>query len=123
MITALFGATGSGRIGRGAHLLLTLLVLGLFLALAFGLGLGWGLKNVLPVFLPAAAVLGFARLNLAAKRWRHVGLPGWPVALGTALALGLAFALLPPAWGLWGLLGLLLVEMLLPPLRPGAARG
>jgi uncharacterized membrane protein YhaH (DUF805 family) len=95
MLRAWLGERGGGRIGRAGFLLGEALLLAAFLALAFGLGLGFGLRNVLAVFLPLAALIGFAGLNLAAKRARDIGLPGWPVALGLALGLAAVLWLLP----------------------------
>jgi uncharacterized membrane protein YhaH (DUF805 family) len=91
------GEVGGGRVGRIGFLLREALLLAAFLALAFGLGLGFGLRNVLAVFLPLAALVGFAGLNLAAKRARDIGLPGWPLALGLALGLAAVLWLLPAA--------------------------
>jgi uncharacterized membrane protein YhaH (DUF805 family) len=115
MLRVWFGECGSGRIGRVGFLLREALLLVAFLALAFGLGLGFGLRNVLAVFLPLAALLGFAALNLAAKRARDLGLPAWPVALGLAFGLAAVLWLLPPAGALLvGAGAVLFLAMLLP---------
>jgi uncharacterized membrane protein YhaH (DUF805 family) len=97
MLRVWLGERGGGRIDRVGFLLREALLFAAFLALAFGLGLGFGLRNVLAVFLPLAALIGFAGLNLAAKRARDIGLPGWPVALGLALGLAAVLWLLPAA--------------------------
>ena len=114
MLKDWFGECGSGRIGRVGFLLHGLLLAAAFLALAFGLGIAFGLRNVLAVFLPLSALLGFAGLNLAAKRWRSIGLPGWPVSLGLAVGLVLLLWLLPTAVGIWAAAAVLALATLLP---------
>lgn len=110
--------TGTGnRMGRGRYALAMAVIGALFLALSFGLGLRFGLRNVLGIYLPLAGLLLLARLALAARRWRDIGLPGWPVSITLTLATGLTAAALPILVTLCAVLALVGLEIALP-LRP-----
>ena len=110
MLNVLFGEIATGRLKRlpflGWYALLALLVL----MAGFGIGASVGLAErsaggniadaqaliadkfgILGIVLIVAvfAVLLFAQLNIAAKRIRDIGLPGWLVLLGLLVVAGL----------------------------------
>jgi len=110
MLNVLFGEIATGRLKRlpylGWYALLALLVL----LAGFGIGASFGLAErsaggniadaqaliadkfgILGIVLIVAvfAVLLFAQLNIAAKRIRDIGLPGWLVLLGLLVVAGL----------------------------------
>jgi uncharacterized membrane protein YhaH (DUF805 family) len=105
----------TGRLGRGRYFLWMALVLALFLGVSGWLGMTYGLRYVLGIWLPVSAILLLFRLDIAARRWRDAGFPGWPVSLGIAVMVALELAFLPPIVALLTILAVLLAELLLPP--------
>lgn len=117
MFSILWGNIQHGQLARlpylGFSLLigLVLILLGLSVMMlgngieqAADLESGISLTLSLPEFtllLVVAAVMGFAGVNLMAKRLRHIGLPGWP----TTLALTLLVAAVGIGWSLFGAIG------------------
>jgi len=134
MIKTLFGDLSSGRLQRlpylGWYAVLALFVL----VIGFGIGASIGLAERagggemadaqmvitehlgvvgMVLIIGIFSVLLFAHLNIAAKRIRDMGLPGWLVLLGVIIAGGLIGTLAGQGIGalfnLLGLLALLLV--------------
>jgi len=117
MFRAFLGGLTTGRLARlpflGFWLLLWVLFMLFGLGLAFGIGLaeplifddlataqGYLLEHIAPALLVGFALFCllfvFAQFNLAAKRIRDMGLPGWSVLLLVALAsAGLGYVLPP----------------------------
>ena len=114
MLAAYFGDIASGEIGRGRFFALSVSLTIVFAMLSVGLGLGFGLKNVLPLFVPVAALLTFAHRNLAAKRWRSIGFPGWTASLGIAAVVTLMLWYAPRDVALLAILSVFLVEVAWP---------
>lgn len=109
MFTEYFGEVSSGRLARLQYLghWLVLAIIGLLAAygIAQYLGIAEQLLSgddevvevtlnatvdlpVLLAVLALAGVLVFASLNIMAKRFRDMGLPGWLVVLGVAILSG-----------------------------------
>lgn len=107
MISVLFKEIKTGQLRRMAFLgywvLLILASLGFVMALAFSIGIGeqllggdlaqaqdklrgWFALPAMIAFMGFMLAVGFAQLNIVAKRIRHMGLPGW----WTVLAIGVA---------------------------------
>ncbi len=107
MIRTLFGELRAGRLGRGGYVGALLVIVLLWFLLAVGIGFAAGfadeqvgdaldmsqaqLAEILggPVAILVAVVGGvlvFANFNISAKRWRGIGLPGWPVVVGVVVA-------------------------------------
>lgn len=116
MFRAYFGDLSTGRLARlpflGYLVLLSVLFVFYGLGIAFGIGVAeYLIRGDLPaaqvyltehVGLPVIIltgffilILGFAKLNLIAKRIRDMGLPGWWTLLGIYLAFGLVSFVLP----------------------------
>ncbi len=129
MLSVLWGNLRQGQLARLPYLGYTLLV-GLT-AILIGVGLWpWltpvetptGSSTELSLILPlpvaillliATSVLGFAGLNLMAKRLRHIGLPGWPTTAALTLlvmAIGYGWSL-PAANGFQLLIWLTLLVL------------
>ncbi len=110
MIKTFFGDIADGRLARlpylGHWVLLALAVLVLLFGIGTAIGVGeqlvggdlqqaqaklreWFTVPFVVLFGLAVAVLAFAGANLAAKRIRDVGLPGWWSVLAIALLVGL----------------------------------
>jgi len=83
LLAPVFGDVLTGRLGRGAWLACLLVILTVFLAVSLGLGLNGGIAPWKGLYIPFALLLGFATINIMAKRFRSLGLRGWAAAAGT----------------------------------------
>lgn len=119
MFKTLFGDVRKGRVGRLAFLGWSALLTAISVAIVLGIGFGAGIaENLfaadaaeaqaqiaerlgLPALLLFAIAFGaifFADLNLTAKRFRDIGLPGWWLVLAVVLlSMAIATTALPEA--------------------------
>lgn len=103
----LFGEIGGGQLGRLAYATALAVILGIQIAVGISIAFAAGSGDPAAAGDPFAAlgaplaivaiavmlVLTFANLNISAKRWRAIGLAGWPTVLGV-VAVSLALQVL-----------------------------
>jgi uncharacterized membrane protein YhaH (DUF805 family) len=90
-----------------------------FAAIAVLLGLNYGLRNVLYLFLPVAAVFLLIVFSLVARRFTDAGLPGIAVAAASLAILAVLFGTGQYAWGTVATAVLFVVGCVLPARRAG----
>ena len=95
LVMSFFGQLTHGKISRFGFLWRALVVFVVLAGISVALGLNGGIVHYAILYLPLAALLGFAFLNIAAKRLRDMGLNGW-AWLALALGLGWVMASLIP---------------------------
>ena len=103
------------RMTRRAYIPLMAVLLGAYGAFLIGVGMPWGLRNVLPVFVPVTAVALALRIIISAARWRSVGAGGLGTAAASTAVCIAAIFFASPTWTAATVFSILLLESALPP--------